>query len=81
MDIDVTDKQIGAVHARAVVTMTGLTRAETDELRKALQIVDKYRLRAHSASGLRPKDADWSMVEFAVKTDAVVCTVEIGACG
>ena len=81
MKVKVTDKKIGGVWGQAVVTMTGLTKEDTDTLRAALATVDKYRKKAESASGLSPKHADWAMVDFAVKTDAVVCTVQAGACG
>jgi hypothetical protein len=83
MKVSVTDKQQGAVWGQATVTMTELTQAETDELRAALKVVDRYRLRAHRAAGMSPapKGGDWSMVDFCVKTDTVVCTVQVGACG
>lgn len=83
MKVEVTNKHEGAVYGSATVTMTELTQEETDELRKALKVVDKYRLRAHRASGFSPapKGGDWSMVDFAVKTDTVICTVQVGACG
>lgn len=83
MKVKVTNKRIGAVWTGATVTMTELTKAETDELRAALKVVDQYRLRAHRAAGCSPapKGGDWSMVDFAVKTDTVICTVQVGACG
>jgi len=83
MKVEVSDTQTGAVSCAATVTMTGLTPEETDELRAALKLVDRYRLRAYRAAGLSPapKGGDWSMVDFAVKTDTVVCKVQVGACG
>lgn len=56
-------------------------RADIDELRAALDVVQRYRDAAMRALRLREQDADWTMVDYAVKNDCVVVTVNRGACG
>lgn len=56
-------------------------RADTNELKAALDVVQRYRNAAMRALRLRDRDADWTTVEYAVKTDCVVVTVNRGACG
>lgn len=54
----------------------------TDELRAALALVDRYRKAAFAALKLgKIADADWTMVDYAVKGDCVIVTIEQGACG
>lgn len=57
------------------------TPTQTNELRQALAVVDRWKKRALAAVGHKEKDADWTMVGYAVKTDRVIITVESGACG
>lgn len=56
-------------------------RADTDALRAALAVVQAYRDAAMKALRVRERDADWTTVDYAVKTDCVVVTVGRGACG
>jgi hypothetical protein len=44
-------------------------------------VVQSYRDAALRALRVREKDADWTTVDYAVKTDCVVATVRRGACG
>lgn len=69
----------GAVSGRDEVTFTA-TKAETDELRSALAIVDKWRKQALKQIP-SAKGADWTMLTYAVKTNKVIVGVESGACG
>lgn len=69
----------GAVSGRDEVTFTA-TKAETDELRNALAIVDKWQKQALKKVP-SVKGADWTMVTYAVKTDKVIVGIESGACG
>jgi hypothetical protein len=69
----------GAVNGRDEVTFTA-TKAETDELRNALAIVDKWQKQALKQVP-SAKGADWTMVTYAVKTDKVIVGIETGACG
>lgn len=72
----------GAISYKKEVTLVPPNgRAETDELRAALATVERYKRAAFKAMGLNEKGADWTMVDYAVKTDCVVVTVEQGACG
>lgn len=57
------------------------TKEETDELRKALATVDKYKQAALKAVKHKEKDADFTVYKYAVKTDLVVVIIETGACG
>lgn len=56
-------------------------KADTDALRAALAVVQAYRIAALRALRTSEKRADWTMVDYAVKTDCVVVTVSQGACG
>lgn len=67
----------GPVNGRTEVIFEA-TKAETDELRAALAVVDKWKKQALKVA---PKDSDWTMVDYAVKTDTVIVGVENGACG
>jgi hypothetical protein len=69
----------GAVNGRDEVTFTA-TKAETDELRSALAIVDKWQKQALKKVP-SAKGADWTMVTYSVKTDKVIVGIESGACG
>jgi hypothetical protein len=69
----------GAVNGLDEITFTA-TKEETDELRNALAIVNKWQKQAlKEVPGA--KGADWTMVKYAVKTDRVIVGVESGACG
>jgi len=70
----------GAVRGRRKVVVSA-TKQETDELRAALAVVDKFKRVALQAAKVKEKDADWTMLEYAVKTDRVIVTIEDGACG
>jgi len=52
----------------------------TDELRAALAVVDRYRKVAFAALKVGA-EADWTMVDYVVKDDCVIVTIEQGACG
>jgi hypothetical protein len=69
----------GAISGRDEVTFTA-TKAETDELRSALAIVDKWQKQALKKVPL-VEGSDWTMVTYAVKTDKVIVGIESGACG
>jgi hypothetical protein len=54
---------------------------EEDALRAALAVVQRYEKLALQTIGTSPKNADWTMVQMAVKNDKVVVTVQQGMCG
>lgn len=80
MKATVTDTKRGAIWGRSEVLVEA-TPDETTELRRALKIVDRFKKRAMRAAKTNEKQADWTMVGYAVKTDAVIVTIEQGACG
>jgi len=57
------------------------TPKETAELRRALAVVDNFKKAAFKAARVSEKYADWTKVGFAVKTDAVLVTIEQGMAG
>lgn len=69
------------VPASSKEVVMDLPKEECDLLRNALGIVGKYRKLALQCVGHKDKDADWTMVNFAVKNDKVIITVEYGMCG
>lgn len=72
----------GAINLTMEVTLVPPKGTEdTTGLRLALAEVDRYKREALKALKLNEKDADWMMVEYAVKNDCVVVTVKQGACG
>lgn len=79
---DVQTISSGPVHVKKEVTLV-LDKGVEDakELRAALAVVGRYRTAAMRAIGWTEKDADWTMVGYAVKNDCVVVVVEQGACG
>ena len=69
----------GAVNGRDEVVFSA-TKEETTELRNALAVVDKWKKKAlKEVAGA--KDANWTMVDYAVKNYKVIVGVEAGACG
>ena len=74
-----TNQKFSGVSVVTTVKITA-TPEETTELRRALAVVDRFRKAAFKAAKAG-KDADWTEVGFAVKTDAVVVTVEQGMAG
>jgi len=53
---------------------------EMAELRRALAIVDRYK-KAAMTEAKAGKDADWTMIGYAVKTDCVLVTITQGMAG
>lgn len=79
---DVRRISAGAIHLKMEVTLVpekGL--ADTNALRAALATVNRYKKAAMQALSLTERGADWTMIEYSVKNDCVVATVEQGACG
>lgn len=72
----------GAVNARQKVTLE-VTNEQSDELREALKVVEKYKQAAIKALKYKEmiKGSDWHMFEYAVKSDCVIVDVQNGACG
>ena len=85
MSITVRDRRVvvrGPVNeTHEVVLEPSGGKADTDALRAALAVVQAYRDAALKALRTKEKDADWTTVDYAVKTDCVVVTVSQGACG
>lgn len=80
MKAKVTETKSGAIWVQKTVRVTA-TPEETAELRKALAVVDKYKKAAYKAAKTNERHADWTMVGYAVKTDAVIVTIDQGAAG
>ena len=76
----IVDKKDGAVSSERTVKVEAST-AELAELRAALATVDKFKSSALHTVGWREQGADWTMVGYAVKSDAVLITVQQGMCG
>jgi protein tyrosine phosphatase len=70
----------GAVRGERSVVISA-TKQETDELRAALAVVERFKKVALQAAKVKEKDADWTMLTYAVKTDKVIVKIEDGACG
>jgi hypothetical protein len=85
MKCEVKKTYYGVVSATYEVTFPLADQSESEELRQALAVVQRYQETAAKAVDVRvhSKDpnCDWVMFEFAVKNDKVVVTVESGACG
>lgn len=85
MSITVRDRRVvvrGPVNeTHEVVLEPSGGKADTDALRAALAVVQAYRDAALRAARVRERDADWTTMDYAVKTDCVVVTVKQGACG
>ena len=62
-----------------------ISREEADELRAALKVVNKYKReaikRAAKGSKYNIEGSDWHMIEYGVKNDCVIVTIQDGACG
>lgn len=72
----------GAISVKREVTLVPEDlKKDTDELRLALALVDRYKKAALRALKTTEKTADWTMIEYSVKTDCVIVTVDQGACG
>ncbi len=81
MSISIREKKTlyqGAVSYKMEVTL--VPDDGTDELRAALAVVDRYRKVAFAALKVGA-EADWTMVDYVVKDDCVIVTIEQGACG
>lgn len=79
MKATITEKQHGAVAGSTTVRIAAPPE-DLVELRKALATVYKFEKLALQVAG-ESKNADWTMVEYGVKTDAVFVTVRTGMCG
>ncbi len=75
----------GAVSCANEVTFSLENVSESEELRQALAVVQRYQETAAKASFVRvygnSPNCDWVMFDFAVKNDKVVVTVQSGSCG
>ena len=70
---------INTLYEVTIVPEKGLE--DTNELRLALALVDRYKKMALQALKTTEKQADWTMIEYAVKNDCVVVTVDQGMSG
>jgi hypothetical protein len=75
----VVNKTNYAISTETKVRITA-TPVELKELREALRVVDRFKLRALKAAKAG-KDADWTTVGYAVKSDCALVTVEQGMAG
>ena len=75
----------GAVSGTDEVTILLPDPSESEVLRQALAVVQKYQDAATKATRIRvhgkDPNCDWVMFNFAVKNDKVVITVASGSCG
>ena len=78
----ITVKKIynGPVNGEWEVTID-LTKEQSEELRKALAVVQRYEKQALKSAEVSKKDADWTMFSYAVKNNKVVVNIQDGACG
>jgi hypothetical protein len=78
----IVDKTDGPCRSKRTVKVEA-SAEELAELRAALAVVDKFKSAALHTIGWRdsPEAADWTMVGYAVKSDAVLVTVQSGMCG
>jgi len=74
------EKKNHVISTTATVTLE-TTREAADELRAALAIVDKHKKAAMKALKWQERNADWTMIGYGVKNDAVIVTVEQGMAG
>jgi hypothetical protein len=79
MKAKVVDSKTYAIGYEKTVRVNA-TPEETAELRKALAVVERYKKAAMKAAKAG-KDADWTMIGYAVKTDCVLVTIEQGMAG
>ena len=78
---DVRVVRRGAIQLDHEVTVLPKKEGDMEELRLALAVVDRYKKAALQAIRTREKDADYTMVEYAVKNDCVIVKVRQGAAG
>lgn len=72
----------GAINTLSEVTLVpGTEDGDTEKLRLALALVDRYKKAALRALKTSEKSADWTRIEYAVKNDCVVVTVDQGMAG
>jgi hypothetical protein len=57
------------------------SKQEVEELRKALEVITKWKRQAFIAVKHKERDADWTMVDFSFKGKDVAVDVQSGACG
>jgi hypothetical protein len=85
MKCEVQNTFNGAVSRTDEVTILLPDPNESEMLRQALAVVQKYQDAATKATKTRvhgkDPNCDWVMFNFAVKNDKVVITVESGSCG
>lgn len=85
MKCEVKKAYYGVASSTYEVTFPLADQSESEELRQALAVVQRYQETAAKAVDVRVRskdpNCDWVMFEFAVKNDKVVVTVESGACG
>ena len=85
MNCEVKNIYNGAVSRTREVTILLPDPKESEELRQALAVVQKYQDAATKATETRvhgkDPNCDWVMFNFAIKNDKVIITVESGSCG
>lgn len=85
MKCEVRKVYTGAVSCTDEVTILLPDPKESEVLRQALAVVQKYQDAAAKAIKIRvhgkDPNCDWAMFNFAVKNDKVVVLVESGSCG
>jgi hypothetical protein len=57
------------------------SKKEVDELRKALDVLKKWRRRAMIVAQHKESTADWTMVDFSFEGKDVAIDVQAGSCG
>ena len=82
MKATLESKKLGCVSVESIVRIEA-TAEELAELRAALKVVDKFKSKALHTAHTKdsPSIADFTMVGYAIKTDAVIVTIQQGACG
>ena len=80
MKAEILDRRNGAVSGYTNLRIEG-SAEEMAELKVALAVVDRYRKKALKVTGYSEKNADWTMVNYAVKSDCVMIKAQQGMCG
>lgn len=85
MKLEKIERGPGSVVWGLVKVSLGITNEQAAELRKALDVVQRYQKAASQAYlheyKYNPKDSDWCEYAYAVKNDKVIVSIRDGMAG